>query len=544
MDLYAIKKELSEGKSIYNLSLKVTFYARVSTDREEQLNSLENQIDYFNSLIKKQPNWTYVEGYIDEGISGTSVKKRENFLKMIADAKKKKFDLILTKEISRFSRNTLDSIKYTQELLSNGVGVNFISDNINTFQTDSELRLTIMSSIAQEEIRKLSERIKFGKKQSLNKGIVNGTDNFYGYVKDNGKLKIVPEEGEIVKLIFDLYIKDNIGTTKLGHKLYEDYNIKSSTGKPIAGAVISRMISNPKYKGYYCAHKEESLDYVLKKRKKIPKEDWIIYKDNASCPPIISEKIWDRANEILSKRSKNHEAKDKKIQYRQYPLSSKIFCYHDGATFVRGSYKNKKDESKTYYWGCANYRKYGRKKTNGCNTPIIKKSTLLKISTDILTYLFINKKDIFEELETMLLATNKNIDIKKEYNRTNEKLEKLSLKKDELIHMRMNKEINYDEYSKYKAELDKDIYNINEELIKFNNKKLSVKKINVIEKIKGIIAEDEDILLSIVESIIDKIYVEKTEYGKTILHIKLNISNEKECSYSLTEFQSLFNSFV
>ena len=152
MDLYAIRNMLSQGKSIYDLPLRVTFYARVSTDRYEQLNSLENQVMYFENFIKEQENWIFVEGYVDEGISGTSVKKREDFLRMVDDAKKKKFDLILTKEISRFSRNTLDSIKYTQELLSCGVGVHFLSDNINTFQPDSELRLTIMSSIAQEEI--------------------------------------------------------------------------------------------------------------------------------------------------------------------------------------------------------------------------------------------------------------------------------------------------------------------------------------------------------------------------------------------------------
>ena len=185
MNLFAVRNSLTSGKSIYDLNLRVTFYARVSTDREEQLNSLENQVMYFEKFIKEQTNWIFVEGYVDEGISGTSVKKRENFLKMIDDAKKGMFDLILTKEISRFSRNTVDSIQYTQELLSYGVGINFLNDNINTFDPDSELRLTIMSSIAQEEIRKLSERVRFGYKRSIEKGIVPGNDNFYGYKKKN-----------------------------------------------------------------------------------------------------------------------------------------------------------------------------------------------------------------------------------------------------------------------------------------------------------------------------------------------------------------------
>ena len=170
MDLYSVRNLLSMGKTIYDINLKVTFYARVSTDKDEQLNSLNNQISYYTEFINKCPNWTYVEGYYDEGITGTSANKRENFLRMIEDGKKGKFDLIITKEISRFSRNTLDSIKYTQELLAAGIGVFFQNDSINTLQSDSELRLTIMSSIAQEEVRKLSERVRVGFRRSIADG--------------------------------------------------------------------------------------------------------------------------------------------------------------------------------------------------------------------------------------------------------------------------------------------------------------------------------------------------------------------------------------
>ena len=204
MNLLEIRQKISVGESIYDLPLKVTFYARVSTEKDAQINSLNNQISYYTEFIKSIPNWTYVDGYIDEGISGTSVNKRENFLRMIDDSKESKFDLILTKEISRFSRNTLDSIKYTQELLICGVGVHFLSDNINTFQPDSELRLTIMSSIAQEEIRKLSERIRFGYKRSVEKGIVPGSNNIYGYTKNKGKLVIDEEQAKFIRLIFEI----------------------------------------------------------------------------------------------------------------------------------------------------------------------------------------------------------------------------------------------------------------------------------------------------------------------------------------------------
>lgn len=203
MDLYKVRNELGMGKNVYDLKIRVTFYARVSTDKDVQLNSLSNQISYFTDLIKKNENWEYVDGYIDEGISGTSVNKREQFLEMINDGKNKKFDLILTKEISRFARDTLDSIKYTRELLDNGIGVLFLSDNINTLMPDSELRLTIMASIAQEEVRKLSERVRFGMKRSIEKGRVLGNNVITGYKKENGKLTIVPEEAEMVKLLYE-----------------------------------------------------------------------------------------------------------------------------------------------------------------------------------------------------------------------------------------------------------------------------------------------------------------------------------------------------
>ena len=167
MNVLKIRNEMRSGKSIFDLPLRVTFYARVSTDKDEQLNSLENQVQYYTELIQSKPNWTYIPGYIDEGISGTSTRKRDSFLRMISDAKAGRFDFIITKEISRFSRSTLDSIQYTQELLEHDVGVLFQNDNINTLDSDSEFRLVVMAGVAQDEVRKLSERLKFGFRQAI-----------------------------------------------------------------------------------------------------------------------------------------------------------------------------------------------------------------------------------------------------------------------------------------------------------------------------------------------------------------------------------------
>ena len=177
MNLIDIRSKLNLGISLSNINLRVTYYVRVSTDNVLQINSLNNQIEYFYEMIKNNSNWEYIDGYIDEGISGTTDYKRDNFMKMIEDAKNDKFDLIITKEISRFSRNTLDSIKYTRKLLSYDVCVLFLNDNINTALPDSELRLTIMASLAQDEVRRLSERVKFGMHRSIKDGTSLGNNS-------------------------------------------------------------------------------------------------------------------------------------------------------------------------------------------------------------------------------------------------------------------------------------------------------------------------------------------------------------------------------
>ena len=208
MDLHQIHQEL-RTKTIFDIPLRVTFYARVSTDSKEQINSLTNQVTYYENFIKQNPAWTFVSGYIDEGLSGISTRKRENFNRMVDDSAQDMFDLVITKEISRFARNTLDSIQYTRELLLNGVGVYFQNDNINTFDEDSELRLSIMSSIAQDELRKLSSRVKFGHQQAIKKNVVLGNSLIFGYRKDNKRLVIDEDEAPMVRELFELYATDN-----------------------------------------------------------------------------------------------------------------------------------------------------------------------------------------------------------------------------------------------------------------------------------------------------------------------------------------------
>ena len=545
LDLYSIRSFLLQGKQLIDLPLRVTFYARVSTDRDEQLNSLENQVMYFENYIKSQVNWSFVLGYVDEGISGTSVNKRDNFLRMINDAKEGKFNLILTKEISRFSRNTVDSIQYTQRLLSYGVGVYFLNDNINTFDTDSELRLTIMSSIAQDEIRKLSERVRFGYKRSIEKGIVPGNDNFYGYKKNKGKLEIVESEAELIRLIFNEYSKEMMGTARLGYYLYNEYNIVSKTNKPLSGVVISRIIRNPKYKGYYCAHKETTVDYHSKKRIRFSPNDWIVYKDNDACPPIVSEELWERCNKILDSNSIKHKTYSRTDM--RYVLSGKIKCYHDGATFIKGSYKNKKTGIENKYWGCSNYRKYGRKKVNGCNTPIIYYRELLDIFKRFVNYILSNKDDIIDNIYFLINDNKSNLDYSRELVELDKRIKEIKNAKLELINMKARKEIDLDEYNLIKDKYSKELVGIEKKkqgyLVKDININFKLNKDVFLKKIYNMIYEDDECIFKIFSCLIDNILVENVEDDscKALLYFKLNIVDNDNYVLNFNDFLLLFS---
>ncbi len=186
---------------------RVVFYGRVSTEHEAQLSALENQMQWYEGVANRNPNWYVIKKYIDEGITGTQAKKRPAFLRMIQDAKQKKFDLIVTREVCRFARNTVDTLVVTRELKEYGIEVYFVEDNIWTMDGDGELRLTIMATLAQEESRKISERVRAGQKISRDKGVLYGSGNILGYDRDKAKGTYVinEEQAETVRMIYDMY---------------------------------------------------------------------------------------------------------------------------------------------------------------------------------------------------------------------------------------------------------------------------------------------------------------------------------------------------
>ena len=427
MEVRKIRAEMRNGRSFYDMPLRVTFYARVSTDQDEQINSLENQVQYYTELIQSKPNWKFVPGYVDEGISGGSTKKRDNFNRMIRDAKAGMFDFIITKEISRFSRSTLDSIRYTQELLDYNVGVFFQNDNINTLDTDSEFRLVIMAGVAQDEIRKLSERLKFGFRQAIKNGHVLGNDKLYGFDKKDCVLTVNEEEAEIIRIIFDLYGNQRLGTRTISKRLME-LGYTSREGNAFNTLTIRHILENPKYKGWYCGNKSQSVDYRTKRNILLDESEWVTYPD-PSIPAIVSEELWNRANVLYKRRREEMKSHSSGLSFHnRYPYSTKIYCEEHGTTFHRQVIQTKKGQQEV--WQCKVYRSHGRA---ACSAPQIRSSDLDFILSDIFKELIRDKQKIIDSLVTVLTNIPKEVDYGKLRCQVENEMDDLERKKNRLL---------------------------------------------------------------------------------------------------------------
>lgn len=473
MNIYELIDQMTkEHKSIFDMPLNVTFYARVSTHREEQLNSQENQIQTFTEMIQRNPRWTLVEGYIDT-IRGESAANRDSFQRMIDDAKAGKFDLIICKEISRFSRDLLDSISYTRDLFKNNVGVFFTADNLCTIDRDSELRLGIMASIAQQEVARLSERVKFGHKKSIENGTVMGNSRIYGYNKKNGKLVIDPKEAEMVKLIYELYATGDYSLHTISDALLEK-GYRNHNGNPFAHTTIKAIIQNPKNKGYYCGNKVRVLDYRTKKQKFLPEDQWIMYKDETGeiVPAIVTEDLWNRCNEMLKKRSVGGDSGNKGAKRFTSPLSGKIVCAYCNKNYHHDSYGHGTKTVK-WHWICQN------KKLSSKNCPSfsIKEEEILSVLKTFFQS-FISNMDIYIERYTKLYqeqfsessSSNSIEQLKRD-------VFKLEQKKDKLLDLYSEDLITKTEFKEKNDALNEQILRLNEEIATISNRKNNLQSI-------------------------------------------------------------------
>ena len=525
MDLYTVRKQLNMGMPLTSIKLRVTDYARVSTEHLEQKKSLQNQVEHFEQYIKENPNWTYTPGYVDDGITGTSDVKREKFMQMIEDARSGKFDLIVTKEISRFSRNTLDSIKYTRELLSYGVAVLFVNDNINTAQPDSELRLTIMASMAQDEIRRLSERVKFGMNRAIERGEILGNDLFYGYKKDKdtGVLNIIEEEAKVVRRIYELYAVEELTLSKIVKTLNSE-GLKTCQGKKWCISGVSRMIENPKYKGYYCARKSEIVDYMTKKIKYFEKDDWVIYEDKTRIPPIIDEDLWNRANQRLIARKKffSKRKEDKSIYKNRYLYSAKIYCAEHNTLFHRRKFrKNKKDIT----WVCSEYLKNGKAT---CDSPNIRESELDVIFKDLICKLQIDSNEVIDTLMSYYKHLEIDTLIDEEISLREKEINKLYAKKDKLLELSLQGNLSNTEFYERNNSFNEKIQVLDNELHQLRSDKEKIKettdKTKELAEILRTKVNSKSTINKIISFLLDHIVVSKICKCKNNMEVNIFLS--------------------
>ena len=523
MDIHTARQQL-KTKSIYDIPMRVTYYARVSSEKDEQLNSLGNQISYYEDFIKKNPNWTYIEGYIDEGLSAATTKKRENFHRMVDDGKAGVFDFIITKEISRFARNTLDSISFTRELLNAGVGVFFQNDNINTLDEDSELRLTIMSGIAQDELRKLSSRVKFGHAQAIKKNVVLGNSRIFGYTKDGGRLVIDQDEASMVRELFELYATGQYSMKQI-ENLFWEKGYRNHNGKKIAHTTMSGMISNPKYKGYYVGNKVKVIDLFTKKQKFLPPEEWVMFKDETGeiVPAIVDEELWEQANKVLKKRSEDVKGRQGICNHANL-LTGKLFCTDCGTAYYRRDSKDKYG-NKNSKWVCSGKIKNG---ADSCNSFAIYEEELKPLLFEVFQETEADAEALIEEYIEMYKSLADGGDTAKQIAALKEQADLSRKKKSKLLGYNAAGQLSDKDFLAMNKECDKEIEEAERQIYELEQQQLSKeefrKHIDTIRRVlhdakrdaaQGIINKD------FIDKYIDKIFVTPEADGTMRLQIKI-----------------------
>ena len=522
MDIHSIRS-LLKTKSIYDIPLRVTYYARVSSDSDEQLNSLGNQITYYEDLIKINRNWTFVPGYIDEGLSGISTRKRENFNRMIEEAAEDKFDLVITKEISRFARNTLDSIQFTRQLLGYGVGVFFQNDNINTLDEDSELRLSIMSSIAQDELRKLSSRVKFGHAQAIKDGVVLGNNRIFGYQKDNGRLVIDEDEAPMVRELFELYATGKYSMKQI-EVIFWNKGYRNSRGNRLSHTTMSNMISNPKYKGYYVGNKVKVIDMFTKKQKFLPPEEWVMYKDESGeiVPPIVSEELWEKANTILRKRSDDVKSRQGICNHANL-LTGKLYCPCCGAAYYRRESRDRQG-NRNSKWVCSGKIKNG---ADSCASFPIYEEEIKPLLFEVFKETEVDAEAMLEEYLRLYQSLNSG-GVQQQITAIEKKIHFEGKKKGKLLDFNLTGQITDQEYLQRSRDCEQEIERLQKQLAELQHEQESKADFRKhMESIRAVMrdaqrdAQQQIVSKEFIDKYIDRIFATPQEDGSLRLEIKI-----------------------
>lgn len=518
--------------------MKIAAYCRVSTEKEAQIDSLEKQIEFFNEFTKKNGYELY-KLYADEGISGKQIKHRKQFQQMMIDAKAKKFDKVVVKDVSRFARNTVDLLQSVRELKSYGVQVDFLN-NGEVMEGGSEFILTILGAMAQQESANMSKRVKFGKDITAKKGRVPNLVFGYDKIPDERyTLKINEEEAKIVKEIFESYVYKGIGTTKIAWNLNDrGIRTKKTKSKWVQTSIV-RMLKNPIYTGRVTNKKSEVTDFITGTRKELPEEEWIVVERPEMR--IISDELFNRAQELLEQRSNEFKLNNKR-EKTEYVFSTLIYCKHCGYSFRRIKRKYTADGPEYIRWVCSGRNSMG---VNHCpNTTVIDEEELLNAIKIYLKSIIKNKKDFMKAVEKEFEKITK---LRENNERSEESLlkeiEKVTVKKQKYMEMFQNEIINIQELKKYTNPLNEDIARLERELklitSEIKEKDVLEKELNKTIKTVDDILNNQTITNAMLKTIIDVIEVD----SDSNIEVRLKLLNEIGTNEPvITKFEDIYQS--
>jgi len=518
MKVFVLKKRVSIIESGWRMKKRVTAYCRVSTDKDDQLNSLENQERYFKEYINANPDWEYIPLYVDEGLSGTSTKKRKAFNKMIADAKSGMFDMILTKDVSRFARNLEDTLRYARELREVRVGIYFITNNINTLDRSNSFLLGFLGGIAENESERISQRVKWGQRRSMEKGVVFGNKCF-GYILKNGKLEIDPEKAGVIKRIFHAYLHEGKGLAMIAKELEAMGILTGQGGKRWDATSVKRILANEKYCGDLKQMKSYTEDFLTQKSKINKGEvDFVVIENNHEA--IIDRETFDRVQIQIESRA----AKEGKRYSNRYAFSGKLLCgYCNAGLITRTRLSN--DKTRTIHrWQCSRYRKYGAKHNDekGCENEMVRNEILEGVFQLALSDIAKNEEEIVDECTKLVLGVLEPYNIEYEYNEIQKEVSDINNQLEKAINLCIKGLISEEELEgqrntldRQKAALENKLSILNKNTAVISEREIFITRVK--ERIKKIIRA-ESFSEDIAKEMLDKIVV----YGKNQfdVHIK------------------------
>lgn len=519
MTIYELR-DLLEKNDITELPLRCATYSRVSTEKETQAASLVNMTDDFREYVERNPNWTFVKSYIDDGKSGLTTRKRKDFLNLLTAGASGEYDLLITGEISRFGRNTMEGLENIKYLKDRGIPVIFLYDDLNTYDPDCDIQIQQKLVDAENESHKISKRVKRGHAKSIQKGHVLG-NRMWGYKKENCKLTIDEETAPMVRKIFELYATNEYSMKEIEQVIY-DMGYRNTNGNRLSHTTMSNIIQNPKYKGYFCGGKVKVIDLYSKRQKFLPESDWVMYQDE-SIPPLVSEELWEKANAVFRRRSIDVKGR-RNCSTHKNTYTGKIFCAADGAPYYcKDAHYKGTDVSK---WICSHRINHG---ADSCTSIPLYEDELNAVLLDLFSEFMPSADTILERyLEQYRSVMEDAAHSREELERLKGELTKVENRQDQLFEMKLEGHLTLDEFKRMMDKTRAQADELNASINAMSNREEMIEQLEVqINCLKESLRSGAEVLCSriitrdFVDNYIKRITVYPEENGVIRLEIQI-----------------------